>query len=134
MTLATLYRTPSVRSSYARRTRPQTPAGAPPYDLAKTGKDHYRLTLEVPGFAAAELELGTEDGQLVVRGQPEPVESQATFLHRGIRRPAFERRFNLAEHVRVEGARLQDGLLTVELAREMPDALRPRTIAIDKTA
>ena len=134
MTLTTLYRTPSVRSPFAVGTCPRTSADAPSYDLAKTGEDHYRLTLEVPGFDAAELELETKDGELAVRGRPAPCDCEATFLHRGIRRPAFERRFALAEHVRVEGARLQDGLLTVELVRELPDALRPRTIAIDKAA
>jgi molecular chaperone IbpA len=108
--------------------------GATPYDLAKTGEDRYRLTLAVPGYGDDELEVETRDADLVVRAAPKPNVGDETVLHRGIARPAFERRFALGEHVRVDGARLADGLLRVELVREVPAALKPRTIAIDKAA
>ena len=117
-------------------------AGAPPaardgaaaYDLVKTGEDRYRLTLAVPGFGDDALELETRDGELVVRGTPEPAEGAETVLHRGIGRRPFERRFALGAYVRVDGAHLADGLLAIELVREVPERLRPRPIAIDKAA
>jgi len=108
--------------------------GGAPYDLVKTGEDRYRLTLPVPGFGPDELAIETRDSDLVVRGTPKPADGTETVLHRGIVRRAFERRFALGEHVRVDGAGLADGLLAIELVREVPAALKPRTIAIDKAA
>ncbi|NBB69192.1 MAG: Hsp20 family protein [Alphaproteobacteria bacterium] len=109
-------------------------AGSAPYDLVKTAGDRYRLTLAVPGFAADDLEIVTRNADLVVRGTPPGTADDVTVLHRGLVRRPFEHRFALAEHVRVDGARLADGLLTIDLVREVPEALKPRTIAIDNAA
>jgi molecular chaperone IbpA len=101
----------------------------PPVDIMKVGEDQYRIALAVPGYRQGDFEIVAEQNQLVIRGrgtQPEGV----TWLHRGILRPNFERRFQLAEHIRVDGAEFADGVLTVNLMREVPEALRPRKIAI----
>ncbi|MFP4125212.1 MAG: Hsp20 family protein [Alphaproteobacteria bacterium] len=137
MTLATADRTAFAFVPLDRRSRPGAPTaayGATAYDLVKSGEDRYRLTLPVPGFAAEELEIETRDGELVVRGTPKPADEAETVLHRGIERGAFARRFALGAHVRVEGARLADGLLAITLVRAVPERLRPRPIAIDKAA
>jgi molecular chaperone IbpA len=104
------------------------------YDLVKTGEDSYRLALAVPGLTENELAIETERRTLVVRARPAAAAEHATVLHRGIPRGAFERRFALGEHVRVDGAELAHGILAIRLVREVPQALRPRTIAIDKAA
>ena len=134
MALATAHRptSPFVLFDQFARANPRATVAA--YDLVKAGDDRYRLTLPVPGFAEAELELETKDADLVVRGTPAPRDGEETVLHRGIVRRAFERRFALGEHVRVDGARLVNGLLAIDLVREVPEAMKPRTIAIDKAA
>lgn len=138
MAFATLHRPTSPFVLFDRSARASTTpgarSGAVPYDLVKIDEDRYRLTLPVTGFAEAELEIETKDGDLVVRGTPVETDANETVLHRGIVKRPFARRFALGEHVRVDAARLVNGLLAVDLVREVPEALRPRTIAIDKAA
>ena len=104
--------------------------GYPPYNVEKTGDDAYRVTVAVAGFGPDELDVQVRDGQLVVSGKTEQGKGKATYLHRGIAKRAFQRRFHLADHVEVKGADLQDGLLVVDLEREIPEALKPRQIPI----
>jgi len=118
----------------ARREAPGGGRDEAAYDLVKTGDDRYRLTLAVPGFGDDDLEIETRDADLVVRGTPPGTADDVTVLHRGLVRRPFERRFALGEHIRVDRARLADGLLTIELVREVPEALKPRSIAIDNAA
>jgi molecular chaperone IbpA len=101
----------------------------PPYDIEKTGEDAYRVTLAVAGWMPDEITIVAEPNQLVVLGN-KAEGSGPQFLHRGIPVGTFERRFNLAEYVKVTGARLQNGLLTIDLAREVPEAMKPRRIEI----
>jgi len=107
-------------------------AGFPPYNIQRAGEDHYRITMAVAGFSESELSITTENNRLVITGEkPEEKEDENNaFLYRGIATRSFERRFNLAEHVRVTGARLDNGLLHIELEREIPEAMKPRTIEI----
>jgi len=102
----------------------------PPYNIEKTGEDAYRITLAVAGFADDELSVEVRDGQLVVTGRKVETEEKANVLHRGIATRAFERRFQLADHVRVVEAVTENGLLHVSLVREIPEALKPRKIEI----
>ena len=102
----------------------------PPYDIARAGEDQYRISMAVAGFSADELELTTEPNLLIVSGCKQGEEQEAEFLHRGIAQRLFERRFELADHVKVTSAKLENGLLTIELAREIPEALKPRRIEI----
>jgi molecular chaperone IbpA len=111
-------------------TRPDATNGYPPYNIEKTGEDTYRLTMAVAGFAQDELEVVVQENALVVTGKAKGEEETGRYLHRGIARRAFERRFQLADHIKVTGASLDNGLLHVELAREVPEAAKPRTIAI----
>jgi molecular chaperone IbpA len=111
-------------------------AGYPPYNIEKTGEDAYRITLAVAGFAEAELSVESRDGQLLVTGRKADAQDEdaRTFLHRGIAERAFERRFQLADHVKPVGAVVENGMLHVELVREVPEALKPRRIAINDRA
>ncbi|MCB1371781.1 MAG: Hsp20 family protein, partial [Rhodobacteraceae bacterium] len=102
----------------------------PPYNIEKTGEDAYRITIAVAGFSEAELSIEARDGQLVVTGRKAESEDKANFLHRGIATRAFERRFQLADHVRAENAVTENGLLHIDLVREVPEALKPRKIEI----
>jgi len=103
----------------------------PPYNIEKTGETTYRITIAVAGFSEAELSIESREGQLVVSGRKAEAEDKAAqFLHRGIATRAFERRFQLADHVRAQSARVENGLLHVELVREVPEALKPRRIEI----
>lgn len=109
----------------------------PPYNIEKTANDGWRISIAVAGFAETDLSVEVKDGALVVsaRKADEAAEKDRTFLHRGIATRAFERRFQLADHVRVTGASHADGMLHVDLLREVPEALKPRRIAIEgKTA
>ncbi len=106
----------------------------PPYNIEKTDEDAYRITLAVAGFAEDELNIEAKEGQLVVSGKKTPSQGEATYLHRGIAERAFERRFQLADHVRATGAMTENGLLHVDLVREVPEALKPRTIEIANMA
>ena len=101
----------------------------PPYDIAKVSKDEYRITLAVAGFSPDELTLTHEPNVLLVAGQ-KANEDKVQYLHRGIAQRAFQHRFELADHVKVTGANLVDGLLTIELVREIPEEMKPRRIQI----
>ncbi len=105
-------------------------AGYPPYNIEKTGADAYRITMAVAGFAPETINIVAQDSALRVTGRQEPAEDGRSFLHRGIAARAFERRFQLAGHVQVTGASMKDGLLHIDLVREVPQALRPRAIPI----
>ena len=107
----------------------------PPYNIRITSEDHYRITMAVAGFSEDEIAITSEQNRLLITGNhaDEPDE-QGEYLHRGIATRTFERRFNLADHVRVIGASLENGLLHIDLEREIPEAMKPRTIKIAKTA
>jgi molecular chaperone IbpA len=102
----------------------------PPYNIEKTGDDSYRLTMAVAGFGPSDLDITVKDNTLVISGRVTAEEQAAEVLYRGIAGRAFERRFVLADHMVVEGADLRDGLLHVGLKRVVPEALKPRKIAI----
>ena len=103
----------------------------PPYNIEKTADDAYRISIAVAGFSANDLNVEVKDGALVISARKsDEEESGRSYLHRGIATRAFERRFQLAEHVRVTGASHADGMLHVDLEREIPEALKPRQIAI----
>ncbi len=102
----------------------------PPYDIEKTGEDSYRITIAAAGFAPHELELTAQPNLLVVAGRKAGNDDVKNYLHRGIAARAFERRFDLADYVVVKDAAFVNGLLSIELAREVPEALRPRRIEI----
>ncbi len=103
----------------------------PPYNIEKTGEDAYRITIAVAGFTEDDLNIEARDGQLVITGRKEAEgEKDKTYLHRGIATRAFEKRFQLADHVRASGAVTENGLLHVDLIREVPEALKPRKIEI----
>ncbi|MEZ2224593.1 Hsp20 family protein [Rhizobium sp. RCC_161_2] len=101
----------------------------PPYDIAKTGEDDYRITMAVAGFSQDELDIAQEQNILVVSGQ-KAGEEVSQYLHRGIAGRSFKRRFELADYVKVVGASLVNGLLTIDLKREIPEAMKPRRIEI----
>ena len=104
----------------------------PPYNIEKTGESTYRISVAVAGFAADDLSVELRDGAVIVAAKKAATEGERAFLHRGIANRAFERRFTLAEHIRVEGASHRDGMLHIELIREVPEALKPRQIAIER--
>ena len=102
----------------------------PPYNIEKTGDNAYRITIAVAGFAESELNVEAREGQLVVTGRKAETAEKGNFLHRGIATRAFERRFQLADHVRAQDAVTENGLLHIDLVREVPEALKPRRIEI----
>lgn len=105
--------------------------GYPPFDIEKVGDDQFRIAIAVAGFRADEVDVTSHQNVLTVKGQKaENGEASRQWLHRGIAARAFERRFELADYVQVESARLEDGLLLIQLRREIPEAARPRKIAI----
>ena len=105
----------------------------PPYNIRTTGEDNYQITMAVAGFAEEEIEITSEQNRLVITGsRAEEKEEQGEYLHRGIATRSFERRFNLADHVKVVSASLENGLLHINLERELPEAMKPRTIKIGK--
>ncbi|HEY5801327.1 MAG TPA: Hsp20 family protein [Burkholderiaceae bacterium] len=103
----------------------------PPYNIELVSEDQYRIVMAVAGFDRAELEIVSERDQLVIVGRKQKGDSKPTFLHRGIATRDFEHRFQLANHVRVVSAKIDNGLLNIELVREIPEALKPRKINID---
>ncbi|MGR9055904.1 Hsp20 family protein [Rhizobium leguminosarum] len=109
--------------------RPQSIDTWPPYDIVKTAEDGYRIQMAVAGFGDADLDVTQERNVLVVKGRKAD-DKDGEYLHRGIAGRSFERRFELADHVRVENASLTNGLLSIELKREIPEAMKPRKIAI----
>jgi molecular chaperone IbpA len=105
----------------------------PPYDIVKTSDDEYRIEMAVAGFADADLDITQDRNVLIVKGQKEEAKD-GEYLHRGIAGRSFERRFELADHVKVEDAALVTGLLRILLKREIPEAMKPRKIAIGTSA
>ncbi len=105
----------------------------PPYNIVKTGDDSYKITLAVAGFGEDDLEIVVKENLLTVKGKGAEADD-AVYLHRGIGRRAFEHRFQLADHVKVTGADLVNGLLDVQLVREVPEAMRPQQIKIGTAA
>ncbi|OSP52815.1 heat-shock protein IbpA [Aeromonas hydrophila] len=109
----------------------QKTAAYPPYNIEKRDQDGYRITVAVAGFEREELELETENGTLKVKGRKAATDERQ-FLHQGIAERDFELAFKLSQHVEVQDAKLEHGLLTIDLARELPEALKPRAIPIGK--
>lgn len=106
----------------------------PPYNIERTGENAYRISIAVAGFAADDLSVEMRDGAVIVSARKAAEDEARTYLHRGIATRAFERKFALADHVRVEGASHVDGMLHIDLVREIPEALKPRRIAISRSA
>lgn len=106
--------------------------GFPPYNIKASGEDQYEITMAVAGFSENDLEITSEHNRLIVSGNitDESEGEEETYLYRGIATRSFERRFNLADHVRVSGARLDNGLLHIDLEREIPEEMKPRSIDI----
>jgi molecular chaperone IbpA len=102
----------------------------PPYNIETTGENAYRLTMAVAGFAADDLDLTVKENALLVTGKAKKEDDGTEYLYRGLARRAFERRFQLADHIKVVGASLDNGLLHVDLVREIPEAMKPRKIEI----
>ena len=103
----------------------------PPYNIELVEEDRYRITMAVAGFVQDDLDIEVEKQTLTVTGNRQSDDDSREYLHRGIAGRNFERRFQLADHVKVTGARLENGLLHIELRRELPEAMKPRTIQID---
>jgi molecular chaperone IbpA len=106
-------------------------ASYPPYNIEKLGENAYRITMAVAGFTPDDLEITAHQNSLAVVGKAKKEVGSGQFLYRGIAGRAFERRFQVADFVKVVGARLENGLLHIELAREIPEAMKPRTIKVE---
>lgn len=102
----------------------------PPYNIERTGENAYRITLAVAGFTSEDLKLEVKEQTLTVSGEKAAETSEKTYLHRGIAARAFERRYQLADHVDVTGANFENGLLHIDLVRNVPESKKPRSIAI----
>ena len=107
----------------------QTQDNYPPFDLVSLDENRFRICLAVAGFTQNEIDITAHQNQLIVSGQKRD-DDGATYIHRGIANRAFERRFGLADHIKVTGADMKDGLLSIELTREIPEAMKPRKIDI----
>lgn len=114
--------------------RGETSDGFPAFDIVRDADDRFRITLAVPGFKADEIEIIAQQNQLNISGKPAEEDATRAYLHRGIARRAFERRFQLADYIEVGSASFADGLLTIELNRVVPEAMKPRKIAIGSGA
>lgn len=110
--------------------RSETSDGYPAFDIVREADDRFRITLAVPGFKPDEIEIVAQQNQLAVTGKPAEEDAKRTYLHRGIARRAFERRFQLADYIEVGSASFADGLLAIELNRVIPEAMKPRKIEI----
>ena len=106
----------------------------PPYNIEKAGEDAYRIVMAVAGFTEAELNVTQKEGELLISGKAKPSAQEKEYLYRGIAGRDFERRFQLADHVKVTGAKLVDGMLTIDLKREIPEEKKPRAIRIEAGA
>jgi molecular chaperone IbpA len=104
--------------------------GYPPYNIERLGDNEYRITMAVAGFSKDEFKIEVKEQTLVVSGDKKPESKDRVFLHRGIAARAFERRFQLADHVEVTGADFSDGLLHIDLVRNLPERMKPRTVSI----
>ena len=105
-------------------------AGYPPYDIEQLGDNDYRISMAVAGFTQEELELSFQENLLTVKGSKQ-ADTERNYLYQGIAERGFERRFQLADYVRVKGADLKNGLLHIDLVREVPEAMKPRKIEIN---
>lgn len=103
----------------------------PPYNIELTGEDQYRITMAVAGFDRSELNIEVNQGHLTISAKKQAEEEERKYLHQGIAARNFERRFQLADHVEVKSATFENGLLHIDLKREIPEAMKPRTIEID---
>jgi molecular chaperone IbpA len=108
----------------------QGPTAYPPYNIERLGENEYQITMAVAGFGQDEIKVEVKEQTLNISGEKKAEEKEREFLHRGIAARSFERRFQLADHMEVKGADLKDGLLHVSLVRNVPERLKPRTIAI----
>jgi len=104
--------------------------GYPPYNIERLGDNEYRITMAVAGFDKDEFKIEVKEQALLVSGEKKPDDKERSFLHRGIAARSFERRFQLADYVEVKGAEFKDGLLHIDLVRNLPERMKPRTIAI----
>ena len=104
--------------------------GYPPYNIERVGEHEYRITMAVSGFSDSELEIEAKEDTLLVRGTRANEPDGRDYLYQGIAARGFERRFRLADHVQVRGARLENGLLHIDLVREIPEAMKPRKVEI----
>ncbi len=111
----------------------KTSTGYPPYNIQVVEENNYAITVAVAGFKQDELDIQVNNGVLSVRGQ-KANDEQKKYLHQGIATRSFERKFNLADHIEVTDANLEDGLLTVSLVKEVPEAMKPKKIAINGTS
>lgn len=111
-------------------TGPESEGGYPPYNIERIAENQYRITMAVAGFSEDEIGIEVKDTALSVKGEKKPDDGERQYLHRGIAGRSFERRFQLADFVEVKGASLKDGLLSVELQRNIPERMKPRTITI----
>lgn len=108
-----------------------TSSGYPPYNIEVLGENRYSITLAVAGFDRSELDINVENSVLTIKGKKADSPSR-TYLHQGIANRAFERKFNLADHVEVSGAEINNGMLSVSLVKEIPEAMKPKTIPISQ--
>ena len=104
----------------------------PPYNIELINENNYQITMAVSGFNSEELDIKSEHRTLTVRGQKHPDENARNYLHQGIAARNFERKFQLAEHIEITGAQLENGLLHIDLAREIPEAMKPKSIPINE--
>ncbi len=104
--------------------------GYPPYNIERLGDNEYRITMAVAGFGKDEFNIEVKEQALVVSGEKKPDDKERVFLHRGIAARSFERRFQLADYVEVKGAEFKDGLLHIDLVRNLPERMKPRTIPV----
>lgn len=109
----------------------QTPSNYPPYNIEISGEDQYRISMAVAGFNQTELDIKSHDNTLTVNGKTSPLNTEVKYLHQGIAARNFERRFQLADYVKVERANLANGLLHIDLVREVPEAKKVKNITIN---
>ena len=112
----------------------EQPDNYPPYNIERLTENEYRITIAAAGFGKEDVKIEVKENTLSIRGEKKETDKERTFLHRDIASRAFERRFQLADHVEVRGADVKDGLLSVDLQREVPERLKPRMIEIGATA
>ena len=108
----------------------QSNGGYPPYNVELVDENHYRIAIAVAGFAEQELEITTQDNLLIIRGAHKNDPAERTYLYQGIAERNFERKFQLAEHIQIKGAKLENGLLYIDMERLVPETLKPRRIEI----
>jgi molecular chaperone IbpA len=112
--------------------RSDSAPGYPPYNIETVGENAYRITMAVAGFGEDDLDVTVKENQLTIAGRNERKDEEVSYLHRGIANRAFERRFDLADHVKVVGANLANGMLTVSLERQVPEESKPRKVEIKR--